>query len=168
MKWSFAHQAGHQFRGKSFASSKISSRLLARVMNTHGAGWNWVEGVILLMATRNPAIVHQLRVGSCNPIIYKILHIPGGWEWDFWNINSMMSGGVKIWRLTWAVGDIICWMFSDSIRKHLCYFQGFQWGFPKRLVQNWQFLKWVHSCCVLETEPSFTQKRSWRERRDVW
>ena len=23
------------------------------------------------------------------PIIYKVLYIPGGWEWDFWTINSV-------------------------------------------------------------------------------
>ena len=33
--------------------------------------------------------------GSWNPIIYKgFRNIPGGWEWDFWTINSMLLQNV--------------------------------------------------------------------------
>ena len=31
---------------------------------------------------------HQLRL-VVYTFIYKVLYIPGGWEWDFWTINSM-------------------------------------------------------------------------------
>ena len=44
------------------------------------------------MATRNPVnSTHQLRlVGSWNPMIYKVSkHPKGGWEWDFWAIDSI-------------------------------------------------------------------------------
>ena len=45
-------------------------------------GSNTVDG-------RNPA--NQLRLVGY-PMIYKDFYIPGGWEWDFWTINS--SNGV--------------------------------------------------------------------------
>ena len=43
---------------------------------------------------RNPGPTHQLReVGSWNPLVFLrfFFYIPGGWPWDFWNINSMFS-----------------------------------------------------------------------------
>ena len=45
--------------------------------------------LILLMATRNP-VNSPLEVGSSFPLTCSIffLHPNGGWEWDFWTINS--------------------------------------------------------------------------------
>ena len=36
-------------------------------------------------------ILHQLsvEVGSLSYIIYKVLKIPGAWEWEFWTINFL-------------------------------------------------------------------------------
>ena len=34
----------------------------------------------------------SVEVGSWNPTLYgSIFYIPGGWEWDFWTINSVKS-----------------------------------------------------------------------------
>ena len=43
------------------------------------------------MATRNPAITHQLIWFGIYPMIYHgwTIHPNGGWEWDFWTINSI-------------------------------------------------------------------------------
>ena len=40
----------------------------------------------------NPANLLRL-VGY--PFIYKVLYIPGGWEWDFFQNNCMSKG--KLW-----------------------------------------------------------------------
>ena len=36
---------------------------------------------------RNPAITSW---SGKDPIIYRVWYIPGGWEWDFWTINSTL------------------------------------------------------------------------------
>ena len=113
---------------------------------------------------RNPAFIHQLRVGSLSHLFTRF-YTSQVVVWDFWNINSMMSGGGKIWRLTWALGDIICWMFSDAIRRRLFYFQGVSMSLSKK---GWSRVDSFSNESTVETEPSFTQKRSWRDRRDVW
>ena len=41
--------------------------------------------VVLLEEIRRSTV----EVGSWNPIIYRVLYIPGGWPWGFWTINSI-------------------------------------------------------------------------------
>ena len=56
--------------------------------------------MILLMATRNPArkpvVVSGWQLKSHG--FTGFLYIPGGWEWDFWTINSS-AGGFCILRI---------------------------------------------------------------------
>ena len=153
--------------GKSFASSKISSRLLARVMNTHGAGWLLGgRGLYLLMVgSEIRRSFTSWGLGVYPIYLQGFIYTSQVVVWDFWNINSMMSGGGKIWRLTWALGDIICWMFSDAIRRRLFYFQGVSMSLSKK---GWSRVDSFSNESTVETEPSFTQKRSWRDRGDVW
>ena len=35
---------------------------------------------------------HQLGL-VVYPIIFRVLHIPGGWPWNFWTINSITHDG---------------------------------------------------------------------------
>ena len=46
--------------------------------------------VILLMVTRNPAR-KPVEVGSLSHYWQRFSTIPGGWPWDFWTINSIMT-----------------------------------------------------------------------------
>ena len=55
----------------------------AETLKTYTVGW-----------FRNPGPTHQLReVASWNSLVFLrfSFYIPGGWPWDFWNINSMFS-----------------------------------------------------------------------------
>ena len=36
-------------------------------------------------------VLLMVEVGSWNPIFYGFIHPNGGWEWDFWTINSIME-----------------------------------------------------------------------------
>ena len=74
--------------------------------------WHAKEG-FLLMATRNPAFTHQLRL-VVFPCFSHYLHgfstIPGGWPWDFW-LPSTVSLSNKPKRPVRRPlhGDCFCW-----------------------------------------------------------
>ena len=52
------------------------------------------------MATRHPAVAPvEVGTSSSNPIIYKVLYIPGGWPWDFSEPPTVAPG-------KWIVGII--------------------------------------------------------------
>ena len=51
----------------------------------------WISSCLILWMERIPAPVNICKY----PIIYRVLYIPGGWEWDFWTNNS---SSVKLWK----------------------------------------------------------------------
>ena len=86
------------------------------------------------------------------PIIYRILYIPGGWEWDFWTINStIQSWIVQVW---WT-------KLRRSLRRNTepglgggdqSRYVGRGWGSSKSTVKRktrftklFRYLKWRYS-----------------------
>ena len=66
---------------------------------------HWIGGIntnpyliYLLMATRNPVNSPvEVKIVEIYHYLQGLSIIPGGWEWDFWTINSISSG--KLARL---------------------------------------------------------------------
>ena len=64
--------------------------------------------IILLMEE----ILHQW-IGIVSPIIYGGLDIPGGWEWDFWTINSITPR----WLIFISVSCINCRIIENQLPR---------------------------------------------------
>ena len=74
-----------------------------------------------LLDTRLFMIQSNGQVGLVAPIIYRgPKAVPGGWEWDFWTINSILIHIVQmvvaLWLSLWKIWGIlqICWFYLVS------------------------------------------------------
>ena len=48
--------------------------------------------IVLLLMVRSKSGDHSPVEGQvAYPIVFKVLYFPGGWEWDFWTINSIYT-----------------------------------------------------------------------------